>query len=149
MMREYPVALMTTAVRVKTQTRGVSFVTAVLAVLLTQMAGFSWAVEGRTWRYVSELSTEELQGLDLRTDTPRDTTFPYLPAEPYPYASPYTAEEMGLISTEFAHMPRRNCALMEDYGTISANGYLTTAQAIGLVLYRDPNGLTGTLQAKP
>lgn len=109
----------------------------------------SWAAEGRTWRHVSELSQEELQKLDLRTETPRDSTFPYLPAEPYPYAAPYTAEEMGLISTEFAHMPRRNCALIEDYGTISANGYLTTAQAIGLVSYRDPAGLLGQLQTKP
>ena len=93
--------------------------------------------------------TEELQKLDLRSETPRDATFPYLPAERYPYAAPYTAEEMGLLSTEFAHMPRRNCALIEDYGTISANGYLTTAQAIGLVSYREPAGLLGQLQTKP
>ena len=84
--------------------------------------------------------------MDLRTETPRDATLPYLPAEPYPYAPPYTAEEMGMRSTEFAHMPRRNCALVEDYGTISANGYLTTAQSIGLVLYRDPAGLVGQLR---
>lgn len=108
-----------------------------------------WAAEGRSWRQVSELTQEESQKLDLRSETPRDATFPYLPAEPYPYAAPYTAEEMGLISTEFAHMPRRNCALIEDYGTISANGYLTTAQAIGLVSYRDPAGLLGQLQTKP
>jgi hypothetical protein len=109
----------------------------------------SGATERRTWRYVSELSPEELQKLDLRTETPRDTTFPYLPAESYPYAAPYTAEEMGLISTEFTHMPRRNCALIEDYGTISANGYLTTAQAIGLVSYREPVGLLGQIHTKP
>ncbi len=105
--------------------------------------------EGRSWRYISELSEEERTVLDLSAETPRTPTMPYLPAEPYPFQPPYTAEEMGLLSTEFAHMPRRNCALVEAYGTISANGYLTTAQAIGLVLYRDPAGLLGQLMTKP
>lgn len=105
--------------------------------------------QGRTWRTVSELPPEELREVDLATDTPRHAQIPYLPAEPYPYSPPYTAEEMGLLSTEFAHMPRRNCALVEAYGTIAANGYLTTAQAIGLVLYRDPVGLPGQLAVKP
>ena len=125
------------------------FLIALLVHVFSQEINVGWAAEGRSWRYVSELSQEELQKLDLRSETPRDATFPYLPAEPYPYATPYTAEEMGLISTEFAHMPRRNCALIEDYGTISANGYLTTAQAIGLVSYREPAGLLGQLQTKP
>ena len=100
---------------------------------------------GRSWKTVNELLPEELARVDLATDAPRHAQIPYFPAEPYPYAPPYTAEEMGLLSTEFAHMPRRNCALVEDYGTISANGYLTTAQAIGLVLYRDPAGLVGQI----
>jgi Protein of unknown function (DUF1329) len=104
---------------------------------------------GRSWKYVSELSEEERSVLDLGAETPRDPAVPYLPAEPYPFSPPYTAEEMGLLSTEFAHMPRRNCALVEDYGTISASGYLTTAQAIGLVLYRDPAGLLGQLTTPP
>jgi hypothetical protein len=128
-----------------TSTPGVVF----LAVCLSLVTNMSWATEKRTWRSINELSQAELQKLDLRNDTPRDTTFPYLPAESYPYAAPYTAEEMGFLSTEFAHMPRRNCALIEDYGTISANGYLTTAQAIGLVSYREPTGLLGQLQTKP
>jgi len=117
------------------------FLIALLVHVFSQEINVGWAAEGRSWRYVSELSQEELQKLDLRSETPRDATFPYLPAEPYPYATPYTAEEMGLISTEFAHMPRRNCALIEDYGTISANGYLTTAQAIGLVSYRSAGAI--------
>jgi Protein of unknown function (DUF1329) len=120
-----------------------------LASLLSQLVGSGWAADERTWRYVSELSEEELRVLDLRTEIPRAPTFPYLPAEPYPFSPPYTAEEMGFLSTEFAHMPRWNCALVEDYGTISANGYLTTAQAIGLVLYRAPAGLLGQLATKP
>ena len=120
-----------------------------LGLLFLLFVSSGWATTERTWRYVSELSEAELQVLDLRTETPRDATFPYLPAESYPFSPPYTAEEMGMISTEFAHMPRRNSALIEDYGTISANGYLTTAQAIGLVLYRDPPGLSGQLLTTP
>ncbi len=50
--------------------------------------------ESRSWKYLSELSAEERRDIDLRTDTPRDTTLPYLPAEPYPFTSPYTAEEL-------------------------------------------------------
>ena len=148
-MRRSVVASEVTSVKEKVWATAAFLIVAILNVLFSQVTGVSWAAEERTWRYMSELSKEELQGLDLRTETPRDATFSYLPAEPYPYAAPYTAEEMGLISTEFAHMPRRNCALIEDYGTISANGYLTTAQAIGLVSYRDPGGLLGQLQTKP
>lgn len=51
--------------------------------------------EARSWKYLSKLSQEERRNIDLRTDTPRDATLPYLPAEPYPFAPPYTVEEMG------------------------------------------------------
>jgi hypothetical protein len=107
------------------------------------------AEEKRTWKAMSELTQEELRGVDLRIETPRDQTTPYLPAEPYPFSPPYTAEEMGFLSTEFSHMPRWNCALVEDFGAITANGYITTSRAIGLVHYRAPAGLGGQLAAKP
>jgi hypothetical protein len=148
-MRERAVFARVAVVVATTLALRVTSSAAFLAALLLQFTTSGWAAGERTWRYVHELSEEELRGVDLRVETPRDATFPYLPAEPYPFSPPYTAEEMGLISTEFAHMPRRNCALVEDYGTISASGYLTTAQAIGLVRYRDPAGLRGQLQTKP
>jgi hypothetical protein len=107
------------------------------------------AEEARTWKTVQELSAEELQRIDLSTDTPRDATVPYLPAEPYPFTPPYTAEEMGLLSTDFSHMPRWNCALVEAFGSITTSGYLTTSRAIGLVHYRSPEGLAGQMQTKP
>ena len=47
---------------------------------------------GKTWKAVPELSAEEKAGLDLRTDSPRDGQFPYLPAEKFPFTAPYTAE---------------------------------------------------------
>jgi hypothetical protein len=148
-MHERTFFSMVTSAMVKARALGVPRGFAILAVFLFQIVRPGWAADERTWRYVSELSEEELQVLDLRTETPRDPTVPYLPAKPYPFSPPYTAEEMGLLSTEFAHMPRRNCALVEAYGTISATGYLTTAQAIGLVLYRDPAGLLGQLTTRP
>jgi hypothetical protein len=49
----------------------------------------------RTWNTVTELSPEELTRIDLRTETPRQSEYPYLPAEPYPFTPPYSAEEMG------------------------------------------------------
>ncbi len=107
------------------------------------------AQEQRTWKTIQELSAEELQHIDLRTDTPRDVTVPYLPAEPYPFTPPYTAEEMGFLSTDFSHMPRWNCALVEAFGSITTSGYLTTSRAIGLVHYRSPEGLEGQLQTQP
>ena len=39
---------------------------------------------------------------DPRTSTPRDAALPYIPAEPYPFEAPYTAEEMGYRAAEFA-----------------------------------------------
>ncbi len=49
----------------------------------------------RSWKTVDELSPEELREVDLATDTPRHAQIPYMPAEPYPFTAPYTAEEMG------------------------------------------------------
>lgn len=50
----------------------------------------------RTWKTLAELSAEERARLDLSPETPRHPQFPYLPAEPYPFSPPYSAEEMGL-----------------------------------------------------
>jgi hypothetical protein len=69
--------------------------------------GVSVAAESRTWKYLYELSDEERRNIDPRTATPRHATLPYLPAEPYPFTPPYTAEEMGLRAMEFPHIPRR------------------------------------------
>ena len=103
----------------------------------------------RTWKTVQELSEHELEQIDLRTETPRDATVPYLPAEPYPFTPPYTAEEMGFLSTDFSHMPRWNCALVEAYGSVTTSGYLTSARAVGLVHYRAPAGLMGQIKTEP
>ena len=58
----------------------------------------SLATEARTWRYVAELSASDRMKLDLHPSSPRDPQIPYLPAEQFPFAPPYTAEEMGAAS---------------------------------------------------
>lgn len=104
---------------------------------------------GRTWRTLSEFSQEELARLDLSSEAPRDPEIPYLPAEPYPFSPPYTAEEMGFRAMEFPHMPRWNCVHIDDFGTLTPSGYLFTGKMIMLFFYRFPEGLVGQLTAKP
>jgi hypothetical protein len=77
----------------------------------------------RTWRLLSELSEAELAGIDLSVETPRNLKIPYLPAKSYPFASPYTAEEMGFRAMEFPHWKRWSCAYMQVYGSIDATGF--------------------------
>src|SRR5215813_13192532 len=124
-----------------------------LCCLLWAEAGAVWAQAehdgARTWKTVAELSAQERERLDLATDSPRDATFPYLPAEPYPFTAPYTAEEMGIRAMEFPHMARWNFVQIEDFGSLMPTGYLSTAKTIVLSLYAQPEGLDGYLKMKP
>jgi hypothetical protein len=85
------------------------------------------SADSRTWKYLNELSEDERQNIDLRTDTPRDVTLPYLPAEPYPFTPPYTAEEMGIRSMEFicraGICANRRLRFADAYGYISGENY--------------------------
>ncbi len=102
------------------------------------------AEEERTWRSVTELSKEELGVVDLRTATPRDPTFSYLPAERYPFSPPYTAEEMGYRAMEFSHSPRWSCNLIDVTGTLTSEGYLSTSKLYSPIFYvPNAKGLTG------
>lgn len=91
----------------------------------------------KTWKTVAELSPKERERIDLSTDTPRHAQFPYLPAEPYPFAPPYTAEEMGFRSMEFPHQPRWSCVYADAGATIDQWGHLIgQSKTVGLVAYR-------------
>src|SRR5262245_33139892 len=103
----------------------------------------------KTWRMASELTEAERALFDPRTDTPRDSQFPYLPAERYPFEPPYTAEEMGYRAMEFSHSPRWSCNLADVTGTLTAQGYLHTSKMYSPIFYV-PNatgqqGLAGEL----
>jgi hypothetical protein len=104
----------------------------------------------RTWKTVSELSPVELAQVDLRADTPRHAEYPYLPAEPYPFTPPYTAEEMGYRMMEFTQRPRWSCAYANLFGSISSEGSLLgQGRAVNLVAYPAPEGAAVELTRKP
>ena len=105
--------------------------------------------EARNWKYLRELSDEERRHIDPRTETPRHATLPYLPAEPYPFAPPYTVEEMGIRAMEFPHIARWNFAMIEDFGSVMPTGYLTTGKTIVLSNYPEPEGLVGYINSTP
>jgi hypothetical protein len=104
----------------------------------------------RTWKTVSELSPEELAQIDLRSETPRQLEYPYLPAESYPFTPPYTAEEMGYRMMEFTQRPRWSCVYANLNGSISSEGSLLgQGRAVNLVTYPAPEGTAGELARKP
>jgi outer membrane lipoprotein-sorting protein len=115
----------------------------------------SWAVSDnggkpRSWKTLSEMSAEELAQVDLRAETPRHAQDPYLPAEPYPFTPPYTAEEMGYRMMEFTQRPRWSCALANLFGSISSEGALLgTGQAVNLIAYPGEAGAAVELSRKP
>src|SRR5262245_29838356 len=97
-------------------------------------------VRPKTWKIVDELSAEEKASLDLRTETPRDAQFPYLPAEKFPFAPPYTAEEMGIRSMEFPHSPFWNCTLIDIAANITNTGFMDQRVTIIPILYLPQGG---------
>jgi hypothetical protein len=106
----------------------------------------SWAQPSlngsKTWKTVVELSAKERERIDLSTDTPRHAQFPYLPAEPYPFTPPYTAEELGFRSMEFPHQPRWSCVYADAGATIDHWGHLIVqSKTVGLVAYNGNQGL--------
>ncbi len=106
--------------------------------------------EPRIWKTAGELSPAELAQVDLHPDTPRHAEYPYLPAEPYPFISPYTAEEMGYRSMEFTQRPRWSCAYANLFGSISSEGALLgQGRAVNLVAYPAPEGAGVELAKKP
>jgi hypothetical protein len=116
----------------------------VVSVCVAVHCGFptpSLAAEPRSWKSLQELSEDERRALDLRTDTPRDATLSYLPAEPYPFTPPYTAEEIGFRAMEFPHMARWNHVQIEDFGSIMPTGYLFSGKIIVLAIHEQPEGL--------
>ena len=96
---------------------------------------------GRTWKTVDELSADERARVDLSENTPRHPTVPYLPAEPYPFQPPFTAEEMGYRAMEFTQRPRWSCVFANVWGSISAQGVLLNpGKSVAFMAYPEPAG---------
>ncbi len=102
------------------------------------------AVE-RTWHSVQEPSSQERKNLDLSTQSPRDLQRPYLPAEKFPFAAPYSAEETGLRVMEFPHTPLWNCLLIDIGTTITPEGFLDQQISTSAVLYLPQRGFPAQL----
>ncbi len=98
--------------------------------------------ETKTWRTVAELTPDERELFDTRTETPRDPERPYMPAERYPFKPPYTAEEMGYRAMEFSHSPRWSCNFVDVSGALTAHGYLLTDKMHSPIFYV-PNATGG------
>lgn len=104
----------------------------------------------RTWKMVEELAPEELKEVDLRTDTPRHPQLSYMPAEPYPFTAPYTAEEMGYRLMEFTQRPRWSCMFANMWGSISAQGVLMNpGSSVTFMDYPEPQGVAAEFVKKP
>jgi len=104
----------------------------------------------RTWQVVEELSPQELDNVDLSTNTPRHDQVPYLPAEPYPFTAPYTAEEMGYRAMEFTQRPRWSCVFANVWGSISSQGVLLSpGKSVTFTSYPEPVGVEAEFMRKP
>lgn len=106
--------------------------------------------QARTWKIVDELSPQELRDIDLSANTPRRGQFPYMPAEPYPFTAPYTAEEMGYRVMEFTQRPRWSCIYANLWGSISPAGVLLNpGKSITFLHYPEPGGVAAEFARKP
>ena len=99
----------------------------------------------RSWKTLDELSAQELQAIDRATDTPRHPEVPYLPAEPYPFSPPYTAEEMGYKLMEYNPRPRWSGVVANSWASIGDTGVLLNpGKSITFVDYSPSDrGITG------
>ena len=104
-----------------------------------------------TWKTIEDLSPQERQKLDLAVDTPRHPQVPYLPAEPYPFTPPYTAEEMGYRVMEFTARPRWSAVFARAWSSISTQGVLLNpGGAINFLAYNaSATGVEAELALKP
>ena len=105
----------------------------------------------RTWKTIADLSPQERQKLDLALDTPRHPQVPYLPAEPYPFTPPYTAEEMGYRLMEFTSRPRWSSVFARAGASISNQGVLLSpvSATVFLSYHASATGVEAELALKP
>lgn len=105
--------------------------------------------ESATWRTLEEMSGEDRALFDASTSTPRDASIPYVPAEPYPFEAPYTAEEMGYRSAEFVHISRWSHALIDIFGVVTSSGFINQGASVSFVVANGRNGLEGYIRDTP
>ena len=126
-------------------------IAALLAWIAPSPAIGEMAPAARTWTPVEDMSDAALASVQLETNTPRDARLGYLPAEPYPFAPPYTAEEMGYRAMEFTPRPRWSSVVANSWASIAAQGVLLNpGSSITFVNYDGhPPGVAKVLAAAP
>ena len=122
-----------------------------LAWIAPSPASGETSTPARTWTPVEDMSDAALASVHLETDTPRDARLGYLPAEPYPFTPPYTAEEMGYRAMEFTPRPRWSSVVANSWASIAAQGVLLNpGSSITFVNYDGhPPGVAKVLAAAP
>ncbi len=110
------------------------------SIVMWPLSAIAQESQPRTWRSVQEMSAEEKAQIDFRTDTPRDSRVPYLPAERFPFEAPYTAEEMGIRSMEYPHSPYWNSTLIDIASTVTGSGFMDQRVSIIPILYLPEGG---------
>ena len=112
-----------------------------IALLVTMGGTRIVAAEEPTWRTVDQLTAEERALYDPNTSKPRDSALPYVPAEPWPFKPPYTAEEMGYRASEFVHISRWHYSVVDVFGVITSSGYINQGVSVGYIMQTTPPGL--------
>ena len=102
--------------------------------------------KANTWKTLENMSSSDLAIFDSRQETARDPNFPYMPAERYPYAAPYTAEEMGYRASEFPQMSRWDHTRASVYGFITSTGFADTGIMNTRVRQNGRDGFVGYLE---
>ncbi|MBL4783557.1 MAG: outer membrane lipoprotein-sorting protein [Porticoccaceae bacterium] len=121
-----------------------------LALFLGGLAINVFAGEIESWRIVDQLLPAEAARVDLRGPGPRDSTTPYIPAEPYPYTAPYTVEQMTLRAMEFTQHARWSSVIVDVYGTMTGDGYLDQGVTITYKQWLAKTaGVQGQIDAAP
>lgn len=100
-------------------------------------------------RGVDQLTDWERERFDPRTNTPRDSKKPYLPAEPFPFEAPFTAEEMGYRTMDFTHTARWSHVMADAFGTLTKAGYLSQGVTIGMIDQMLAPNAGGQIGAEP
>ncbi len=102
--------------------------------------------EERSWRSVEEMADADKALFDPARDTPRSSAIAYMPAEPYPFEAPFTAEEMGYRSAEFVHISRWSYALVDVFGVVTSSGYINQGASVGYIATGGRPGLLGYIE---
>lgn len=103
-------------------------------------------VRDQQWKTVEQMSDEDRALFDPATSTPRDAEIPYIPAEPYPFQPPYTAEEMGYRASEFVHIARWPLGIVDVFGVVTSSGYINQGVSVSYTKLAGRPGLEGYIR---